>query len=34
MTYISSKVLKFADDAKLFRKVTNRLQINEVYRMI
>ena len=32
---ISSKVLKFADDTKVFRKVTNDTdQINKVYRMI
>ena len=30
---ISSKVLKFADDTKIFRKVT-MIQINKVYRMI
>ena len=31
---ISSKVLKFAYDTKVFRKVTNMIPINKVYRMI
>ena len=31
---ISSKVLKFADDTKVFRKVTNDTDKHKVYRMI